>query len=125
MNRLTVRVCVCVCWCNRTASPALLFVVWLFLPAGASEVSYTDSDGDEIVFRRNASGRLDYVVNSTPKVSNLTSLVADGLDLVLDGTSEGAWDSERCTTALDMQAVENILRLFEGNGELWPELEAR
>ena len=74
-------------------------------------------DGDTIVFRRWATGKLDYHVNGAPKVIDLTSLeLQDGRTIFLDGTSAGSWPSNRCTTPVNSSDAERVLALYRGCG---------
>lgn len=84
-----------------------------------SGVSYVDTDGDEILFRINSMGRLDYYVNSHIKVSNLTMLRADrDGKLHLDGTSAGSWSSKRHSTVPPFQhhIADAAVALFARSG---------
>ena len=86
---------------------------------------YVDHSGSTIVFRRNATGKLDYHVNGAPKVIDLTSLeLQDGRTIFLDGTSAGSWPSNRCTTPVNSSDAERVLALYRGKLRVTP-LECR
>ena len=80
----------------------------------ATEVSFVDTDGDAIVFRRNATGKIDYYVNGAPKVIDLTALGLRSGRLHLDGTSAGTWASARVTTPQSFAAAERAMALYTG-----------
>mmetsp|Transcript_15300 Transcript_15300/g.30079 ORF Transcript_15300/g.30079 Transcript_15300/m.30079 type:complete len:548 (-) Transcript_15300:184-1827(-) len=79
-----------------------------------ASISFKDTDGDSIVFLLDGC-YIDYYVNGRMKVSNLTSLHADGLTLHLDGTSAGSWASCRRTTLPAGQEtnVRSVVALFK------------
>ena len=41
----------------------------------AAEVSFTDTDGDEIIFRRNANGKVEYTSNGDMLMEEVTNIV--------------------------------------------------
>ena len=84
--------------------------------AAASRVAYTDTDGDAIVFRRKANGKLDYYVNETLKVVDLETLYLTGATIHLNGRSAGAWDGARRTTPTDREDALRVLELFNRGG---------
>ena len=72
-----------------------------------------DTDGDSILFKVNAGGKLDYHVNGQIKVANLTSLRDDDGILRLNGTSMGAWASNRRSKPRDRSIVQRVLSLCD------------
>ena len=79
-------------------------------------VTYVDTDGDTIVFRHKATGKLDYHVNGAPKVIDLISLEFQDGCIRLDGTSTGSWPSQRCTKPMNFKdAWSNSERQTLGN----------
>ena len=81
--------------------------------AGPTEVAFEDTDGDAVVFKRRPDGKLDYYVNGTLKVEQLTSLVQRGGTLHLDGRSAGSWGSARVTTPSSFDDAMAAIALYE------------
>lgn len=65
------------------------------LVAEEASVEFADADGDMILFKRNAGGRLDCYVNGAIKLRDLSSLrasgIGDGLELHFAGRAAGPW----------------------------------
>ena len=74
-----------------------------------------DTDGDAVVFKRRPDGKLDYHVNGTLKVEQLTSLVQRGGTLHLDGRSAGSWGSARVTTPSSFDDAMAAIALYEAD----------
>jgi len=61
-------------------------------------VEFDDTDGDRITFMVDPSTQmLSYLVNGVLKVSDITTLQADGRSIRIAGTPAGAWDGSRRT----------------------------
>ena len=78
-------------------------------------VTYVDTDGDNIVFRRKATGKLDYHVNGAPKVIDLISLELQNKTICLDGTSAGSWPSQWRSTPVNSSDAERVLALYKNS----------
>ena len=81
-------------------------------------------DGDTIVFRRWATGKLDYHVNGAPKVVDLISLELQNGTIHLDGTSAGIWTSKQRSTPVNFSDAERVLTLYRREPGVTP-LECR
>ena len=75
---------------------------------------YVDHSGSTIVFRRNATGKLDYHVNGAPWAINLVSLELQNGTIHLDGTSTsaGSWKSQQRSTPANSSDAEHVLALY-------------
>jgi len=77
-------------------------------------VLYTDSEGDVIQFLLdNPDGHLDYYVNRQLKVTSVTSVVAEGTTITLEGTPAGPWGGRRRTVVPEERGASAILQLFQ------------
>ncbi|KAL1525194.1 hypothetical protein AB1Y20_020064 [Prymnesium parvum] len=75
------------------------------------EVKFKDTDGDDVIFRVNASGGIDYHVNGKLKVRNLDQLREQKGSIVLHGVAMGPWNAARRTTPEDPAVISKVLNL--------------
>lgn len=75
------------------------------------EVRFVDTDGDEVIFRMNQRGGMDYYVNGKMKVRDLDQLREKGGSITLHGVAMGPWNAARRTTPKDPSVIEKVLNL--------------
>ena len=77
---------------------------------------YVDHSGSTIVFRRNATGKLDYHVNGALQVIDLISLELRNGDICIDGTRAGSLTPPLFSTPVNSSDAERVLALYSGCG---------
>ena len=87
-------------------------------------VKYVDTDGDTIVFRRKATGKLDCDVNGVPEFIDLISLKLHNGTIYFDGTKAS---KSRATSAgriftrpVNSSDAERVLALYRGTLRVTP-----
>lgn len=81
-------------WCDVASGGAEAPIVL----AKCEVVGFTDTDGDQIEFRRQRGGRLQFFTNGRRALSSVTELTAEEFRLRVAGTADGwrytSWDTE-------------------------------
>ena len=85
-------------------------------------MKYVDTDGDTIVFRRKATGKLDCDVNGVPEFIDLISLKLHNGTIYFDGkkASNSRVTSAGTTRPVNSSDAEGVLALYRGNLRVAP-----